>query len=867
MKKMLVAILIFVFSVNSVYVVNADNIGNETSESYEANVDTKYEKLVEGIVGVDVFSSKVSRAEFVNVISKVFKLSADEYEPIYSDVLQNSEYANEIIAVYKSGWITKANKFEPERTITFNEALKIIIEALGYGFFADQKGGFPNGYISVADRIGILDGLKNRKNQLSESDGYRLLFNTLLSNMFIMAPLEKQTTDDSVLKIYHNTIYINGIVTKTYYNGYDGETHSEKDKIDIGGITYKCKFSSNEMLGKRYDAFVKDYDESQPEVISLAEDFKESHSLDMFDFETKENAVLKFYDNQKSKSVKYRIEDDCLLIHNGVRIIENYDTYFKKAPGNIKLFDNDGNGKYDVVYIYKYSYIHVSGIDKLNRIVSDKMNTDFSLDLSDDDCRYIIFDENDHVCEFLDIQVSDIYRVILSDDKKFCLMRKVSETLVGENLCSSEDSIEINGAEYIFSDYMIQNYAQHFNISVKYSFVVDGNILVVAEKSQESMKYGYLIKIFEDKGINNELKAKILNENGQILGYTVASNVKVDGESKKNNILHQILVGKENQILRFSLNTREEINKIDFCDSSSRNILFDNEKDEYNKLTEFKPDTSRGSLKYISSIQAFSMHFNIQGTRIFKIPNTNTADDKDFKIGSASDFIHDKKYDANSLRCYDINQNGSLGAMVYYYDPQSNDNIPATSTPYIIEKIHAGRNDGDDGYWLFMWGGGVYVKKFLPEDVAVDKSEDSSISNLMHKTLCKGDIVRINEDLQGNISCISVDFDGRPDKMVANSALDDIQYRSGKVYAKDSSFLAIVETSNLEEPVEYSVDNLSFYSFNTNNIVLYNAASGIVRPCSVDDIRTYISDYDNNDFVVINQRNYVPYLIVIYRGE
>ena len=32
---------------------------------------------------------------------------------------------------------------------------------------------------------------------------------------------------------------------------------NDKDKIDIDGITYKCKFSSNEMLGKRYDAFVK----------------------------------------------------------------------------------------------------------------------------------------------------------------------------------------------------------------------------------------------------------------------------------------------------------------------------------------------------------------------------------------------------------------------------------------------------------------------------------------------------------------------------------------------------------------------------------------------------------------------------------
>ena len=51
---------------------------------------------------------------------------------------------------------TPPNLFAPNDFITRRDALKIIVNALGYEPMAIKEGGYPNGYIAAAERIGII---------------------------------------------------------------------------------------------------------------------------------------------------------------------------------------------------------------------------------------------------------------------------------------------------------------------------------------------------------------------------------------------------------------------------------------------------------------------------------------------------------------------------------------------------------------------------------------------------------------------------------------------------------------------------------------------------------------------------------------
>jgi len=65
-----------------------------------------------------------------------------------------------IISGYQDG------SFKPENTITYEQAIKMIVSSMGLAEIAKKDGGYPNGYISVANNYGYSDGLTAQKGEL-----------------------------------------------------------------------------------------------------------------------------------------------------------------------------------------------------------------------------------------------------------------------------------------------------------------------------------------------------------------------------------------------------------------------------------------------------------------------------------------------------------------------------------------------------------------------------------------------------------------------------------------------------------------------------------------------------------------------------
>lgn len=109
----------------------------------------------------------VTRAEMATVLCKI--LGADK------NLEKNGEKFWDVpTSHWGNGYIVKAadlgvvtgygnGKFGPDETVTYEQALTMMVNALKLGDFAGKLGGYPDGYIAVADGYGLLEGVTSQK--------------------------------------------------------------------------------------------------------------------------------------------------------------------------------------------------------------------------------------------------------------------------------------------------------------------------------------------------------------------------------------------------------------------------------------------------------------------------------------------------------------------------------------------------------------------------------------------------------------------------------------------------------------------------------------------------------------------------------
>ncbi len=104
----------------------------------------------------------ITRAEVAAIISRIQGMNnatqtATEFEDVPSTHWASgyvAQAANQgIINGYGDG------KFGPEDPVLYEQAIKMLMETLGYRPFANENGGYPTGYTTAAQRYGVLDGV------------------------------------------------------------------------------------------------------------------------------------------------------------------------------------------------------------------------------------------------------------------------------------------------------------------------------------------------------------------------------------------------------------------------------------------------------------------------------------------------------------------------------------------------------------------------------------------------------------------------------------------------------------------------------------------------------------------------------------
>lgn len=146
---------------------------SENNPIYESVEDLSQLNIISGYDDGTIKPEKaITRAEFVEIAAKVLppiiKADAGEgttyimtSEGMFLDVNDSFWAANSIVRMTQLGYIDgyDDNTFGSENNITYNEAVKIIVEMLNYGDYAKKMNGYPEGYMEQAKKLGITEGL------------------------------------------------------------------------------------------------------------------------------------------------------------------------------------------------------------------------------------------------------------------------------------------------------------------------------------------------------------------------------------------------------------------------------------------------------------------------------------------------------------------------------------------------------------------------------------------------------------------------------------------------------------------------------------------------------------------------------------
>ena len=349
--------------------------------------------------------------------------------------------------------------FRPDDTVTGEQAVKILVCALGYEPKAQDKGGFPSGYTAVATEIGLLKGVKliSGDTPITRRQIAILTYNALDAELMEQKVYGRNaytavSEDKTALTEYQKTEKKRGTVTAVYGSSLDGEELREGE-IMIDGERYKTALDTEGYLGQYVEYYVtieKDRDERTVIAMFSLLDSSNRTEIDFEDVDTVRvsdslDIEVQYFDKDGTKSKTLRMTKPTVMYNGKAEEFADaeaaqafLDSHMK--DGRLCYLKNDKKGQSDVLFVENYEAYVVSRVDAENKkivynVYSVGKTDTKSLDLSDGDTakrEVLVYDENGTPLEFSDLARNDVIMVYASSDRSLYKIYRSQEKVTGK---------------------------------------------------------------------------------------------------------------------------------------------------------------------------------------------------------------------------------------------------------------------------------------------------------------------------------------------------------------------------------------------------------------------------------------------------
>lgn len=561
--------------------------------------------IINGDAPIDEY---VSRGEFAHITVNLFGMgeiaASTTPKTAYWDVPEDYRYARDISLLTQTGVLNgvSENLYSPYDAVTYEQAIKVLVLATGYSDIANQSGGWPGGYVTVAGRNRMLGGV-SLTNPFSRKDLYRLIYNTLdvqvVDEIFTTAPEDMLIKTDDTLrdkistasdyKLYRHQGVITAnsymYTTSPYSDLYDDEVVIENTSIGKTIIYKTGKTNVFDLVGCRVEFFARETDNGYELLSVKLANENDIVKVNAEDLNPKNGNTIS-YTNENNKTQKLNLESGIRVVYNGSRVMSPGDNIFNIKDGWVSFINNDSDSNYDLAMIWEYKNAIASSFDGerfnfVNGALYDNLTALF-VDSEDDTLKMIVTDKNTDAVESFDGEhtVSIFadrnkkrYRVIVSDEQIEGIFDSIAEETVWV------EGIEYKTAASLGSDMLLgENYLMYVNHEGKLAF----------SKSKNITNYGYILQYGAEGALARRVSAKIIlpgtvddgvviNEedttdtsrvpylilqNSRAEIFSFAENVKCEGKKYSGEALLTLLGKPGMNVISYELNENGEIKEI-----------------------------------------------------------------------------------------------------------------------------------------------------------------------------------------------------------------------------------------------------------------------------------------------------------------
>lgn len=717
-----------------------------------------------GIIEVTEDESKVktvTRGDFSEYVCKAFKIGEVSDKVYFTDVQSDCWAAKYINALYESGIVSPAadKMFNPNDNITYEQACKMLVYALGYGKWVNYNGGSMTVFTEIAQRgkFGISPA---DVNNLSVEECAMLLYKTMKVDLPEFTG-ERTKTGDTIFETYHD-IYIRegqvrtvGGLSLDNNSLEDGKAQVDNETFDVDG---GCGI--DDFFGQRVEYIYKKADDTK--TIIYTERISEGDKVviksgDIKSIDEKSGAIEYYTDNgSKAKKLNFDTKSDVFIngrameTHLNDRVQEFID---ETRKGTVELIKANGASVYNLINIKSYEVFVIGSYDEKSDIIYDYYNSENKIGFSDTEHLNII-DTNGMKANMPKTFPATVLiakadnlesiEIICCNEKKEV---KVSSTNTNERKIFSD------GTEYKIDKTTYNRLSSDINVGKTYSVTLDnfGEIVYITQKLDGTLKLGWLKKGYlTDKGFGEySLCLDVYDhETGKANKLYMADNITIDAERYKAESYRAVVsalpgtneldesrqyVKIEPQIIRYSLNDNNEITNID-----SANCGVNEDKDN----TLYKVGEGEKYFSASNSWLGTDMVWQNGYTKMFMVPEVS-ADGYIYINGdrrSDDDNMYSNSLSLSDWRLYNIigykwsDESWNCEAMV----------IKQTSTkaydyPLLYDSIYTELDSDDEIKDVLKCEQDGVTKTFFIDSTMKDKAN----------ALKQGDIISISTDYSG----------------------------------------------------------------------------------------------------------------------
>lgn len=720
-------------------------------------------------------------------------VAADHWASGYVNVAQ----AQGIINGYGNGL------FGPEDKVTYEQAVKMIVSALGYDLAAAQKGGYPTGYLAIASSKGVTKNANGKVGDAAKRSAIAILvYNSLEVQLMDQTSWstgtdgDKYTTlDETILSKYLDIKKYKGVVTATPSTNTGASYDKNKTEQATIGNAIEVKYYNDKLtdypvdnvtadanlvdtdalLGKYVIAYIGEDDTTGNDTIyAIALNEGKNTITTVAATQLVENGE-KYWNTNDTVGYKTvgssSIQD--LTIASNVTIKKNFTNTLSIANvttqalasevtkgGTIEFICNDNDNEIEFINIISYTREAVienvkenNGAYSFDCYVSKLPK----IDTEDDDQKNIIYKDGELV-EASALAASDtVSYVQVADDYNIFYVSSKTVTGAVTAYDDTDNTVTIDGVDYDLSKGNTSLTASKLaNEEGVFFLNVDGQIAHNETAPTQSGKYAYALAVYDEtSGVDTGSYIQVVLADGTVAEYKIADKAQVVDDS--NTVVTRTSGGKlVNTTAEFkgyfsdmmTAQTPSTTYKTTVANAKANNNLMVKLTVSGEKVTKAKllPASSSAAgittSKYDAESESLgALNFD-SSTVVFAFKQSaGVIDPDDVKVGKITDFFVDDE-DNYDVVAFDEDSSSVYGAVIGF---NLTSTIKKDNNVFVVASRKTTTYNSEDAYLVSGLLNG--------EDTTITIYNKDGYGSQAPDELVAGDVILISElDAEGIVS-------------------------------------------------------------------------------------------------------------------